>query len=787
MTDFPITAKGDAELSGFIASFAAATAGMASFAGMAGTAATAGIALAAIALVPAVAAAADFQTEMIRLNTLVGISTELMEEFEESILDLAPGLGQTPEELAKAMFAITSGGIRSAQSVDLLVASAQAARIGLGDVTTIARVSTAVLQAFADQNLTAAQAVDIMVGTVREGNLVADELPNAFGRVIGIAGQMGVTFQEVGTFIATFTRLGVSAEIAATSLRATLFSILNPGKEARDTFDSLGLSIQDMRNKIKDDGLTDAMLALLEATGGNLDILSDIIPNIRAMSGVLGVYAAQADQVVQIQKNMNNIFGVTAEGFETVQTTVLNSVAELKAGISTIAVTIGRFFLPPAKVLVDTFVAISNATNLAADATLSLATGAGEGFGELSRQILGVQRDISDLAEDVVGFRAAATLATTEQLLQVLDDVRVQQEEIGRMQIDQEGDPRDLNNRVNLLHAQAEVLKEILATRDDLKPRLDAITVSVENTEEETEAIEKLLAKLEDQLLVQQGLHRQMLINDLDAANATDASRERALAIFDEIAALVEQEKAEKELAKRRKEIAQATERFMVRMARDGARIRKQLFDDRRREEERIGNILSDMMVDRINRALERQQESINIITGSIVDPFEDIIRSMGDAAVEFDEFGRRIRLTEQEIWEQTDEMSEKVSRAFKEMVTNILAEFARLQLERFLIGLLSDLFHPIPDPPAPIPAPPDPTGLDVPDFASSSSISGGSSRRASSAPVVVQQTIYFSPNMIDQKSGQQFLREQSREIMTIIGEGAQRSHQFSRALRGEL
>lgn len=780
MTEFPITAKGDAELSGFISSFAAATAGLASFTTVAGTAVIAGTALAGAMLVPAVAAAADFQAEMVKLNTLVGISSDLMGEFEESILKLAPGLGQTPEELAKAMFAITSGGIRSAESIDLMVASAQAARIGLGDVTTIARVSTAVLQAFADQNLTAAQAVDIMVGTVREGNLVASELPNAFGRVIGIAGQMGVTFEEVGTFIATFTRLGVSAEIAATSLRATLFSILNPGKEARDTFDSIGLSVQGMRDKIKNDGLTDAMLALLEATDGNLDVLSDIIPNIRAMSGVLGVYAAQADQVVEIQDNMNNIFGVTAEGFETVQSTVKNSVAELKASIGTIAVTVGRFFLPPTQLMIDALVTIAGVANDTADSILSFARGSGEAFADLANNIRGFQTDASDLAENVIGFRSDATEASTEALLQTLERIREQQAEIGQMQIDQEGDPRALNNRVNLLAAQADILEDILSTRKDLRPQLDAITVSVQLTQEETEAVEKLIKKLEDQVAVEQGLQRELLETQLTELGATDAHRARALAAFDEKVALEELAESEKELQKRREEIAKAQEQFMEKVARDGARVRRGIFEDRRREEERNADIITDIFIDGINRAAERRQDVAGTITDAIVDPFEDLIRGLGDTSVEFDEFGRRVRQTEQEIFEKTDEITERMAIAFKDMVTNIIAEFARLKLEQALIGFLGNILSPIPNAPAAIPFPGDPTiGLNIPDFSSNLVASEAASQ------VIVQQTINFAPNMIDQQSGEQFIEKHGNKVISIVGEGAQRSSQFASTLRG--
>lgn len=745
MTEFPITAKGDADLAGFISAFAAATAGLATFTTVAGTATLAAGTLVLAGLIPAIDAASDFQAEMIKLNTLVGISTELMGDFEDSILQLAPGLGQTPLELAKAMFAITSGGIRSAESVDLLVASAKAARIGLGDVTTIARVSTATLQAFADQNLTAAQAVDIMVGTVREGNLVAEELPNAFGRVIGIAGQMGVTFQEVGTFIATFTRLGVSAEIAATSLRATLFSILNPGKEARDTFDKLGISVQEMRDKIANQGLTSAMLDLLEATEGNLDILSDIIPNIRAMSGVLGVYAAQAEQVVEIQNNMNNIFGVTNEGFDTVQITVKNSFAQLKASISTLAVTVGRPFLPTTKAIIDALTRIAEASDRAAGRLINFALVTGRRIGNPLTAFAEEEEESAE--ERLARFKLEAREALTGTLLKTLDKVKQSQIELGAAQIDADRDVGGLlNKRVNLLIQQREILEEILGGRDDLNPRLRSLIVSVESTEEDAEAVEKIIDKLRDKLLIEEDLRRVILQNDLAEANATETTRSRALAIFDEIEALKDLKAEEKERLKIQERIEASVARFQERLGRDAVQVRRRIVSERRREEERIANVATLLMIDEINRAMERQQDVMEIVSGSIVDSFEAIIRKTSD-----------------------------VSEAFADMVTNIIAEFARLQLEQALAGFLSSFFFPIPATPGVIPFPDDPTiGLDLP--ALSRAASGGTT-------TIVNQNITFAPNLIDGRSGQAFIRENAGEISRIIADSVRTSGDFAATL----
>ena len=762
MTEFPLVAKGDADLTKFIAAFGVATASLSAFGTAAGAAATAGLGLAVVALVPAIEAASKFQDEIIKLNTLVGISEDLMRDFEESILQLGPALGKSPDELARAMFAITSGGERSAAAVDLLEQSAKAARLGLGDTAVIARVGTAALQAFADQGLTAAEAIDIMVGTVREGNLVAEELPNAFGRVIGIAGQMGVTFEEVGTFMATFTRLGVSSEIAATSLRATLFAILNPGKEARKTFDELGISVEEMQRRIRDDGLTQAMLELLEATEGNLDTLSDIIPNIRAMSGVLGVYAAQADQVVVIQENMNNIFGVTNEGFETIQGTVSNAMAEMTASIDALVISIGGNFLPIAAAMIDSLTMFVDIADGAIGALETMGSAFSDDFRDMSDAMKGFQRDASETAEKLREFAADARETSAQQLQATLAEVEAQKALIGAQQEAGEGDSVANNNRMNLLIGQEKILNALLRERaSELLPKqIEGIRVVVGQTGEQLEATDKLIKKMEEQLLSEEGLEKQILLNELAELNVTEAQQARIISLFDLVEAAEAATEAEKERATQAVKNAVAMNRLATARERQFGRVneRTRVREERAAMAEAV--LATDLMVARISDALDRKAKFAQDVASDITDSFEDIING-----------------------------TTNVADAFGSMVTSILADFARMRIERGLISFLSKLIIPIPNAPGAFPEPViDPTaGLNsLPSIVGPGAINPDLNfSRSGGQQVIVQQTVNFQISAIDGRDMQSALREQAGTILQTVAEGAQNSTGFARALRG--
>jgi len=344
----PLRAPVSADTSGFVSQMGLAVGSLGSLSTAAGVATGALAVFAGVrGLGAAIASAVEFQSEMTRLNTLVGIQADQVRDWEDALLDLAPAVGRTPQELSRALFAITSGGERGSEALDLLEQAAKASAIGLGDTTDIARTATAALQAFGSQGLTAEKAVDVMVATVREGNLEASELAGALGQVTGTAATMGVTFEEVGANVAAFTRLGVNARVATTGLRAILNAILSPSDGAREAFDRLGISIDDMRRKLREDGLNAALVDLLDAADGNLDTIGQLIPNVRALAAALGTAGVQAADLPQIVDSINDSLGTVDEGFETTRGTAAQTFMEFEAAMESFKIEMGRTFLPP--------------------------------------------------------------------------------------------------------------------------------------------------------------------------------------------------------------------------------------------------------------------------------------------------------------------------------------------------------------------------------------------------------------------------------------------------------
>jgi TP901 family phage tail tape measure protein len=260
--------------------------------------------------------ASDFESNMTKAVTLSGLTEEAAARMRDEILQLGPAVGAGPGELSRGLLVVTSTGLRGAEAMQVLGNAAKASAVGLGETDAVARAITAAINSYGKENLSAAQATDILYRTVKAGGAEATELAGVLGRVTGVASQVGVSFQEVGAFIATFTRLGVDAAEATTSLGAVMSTLLKPTQEAEDALKMAGTSIEALRIEVKEKGLTQSLLDLTARFKGNDDALAAIIPNVRALRGVMGTAGAQATTFKDVLAEVSNETDTLEKAFD---------------------------------------------------------------------------------------------------------------------------------------------------------------------------------------------------------------------------------------------------------------------------------------------------------------------------------------------------------------------------------------------------------------------------------------------------------------------------------------
>lgn len=290
--------------------------------------------------------ALDFDKSMTKIRTLVGISGKEVSRFSEEVRNLSKETGVSANELAQALFDITSAGLRGDAALQALEMSAKASAIGLGETKSVASALSGVMNAYAGSNLSAAEATDILLKTVREGKLEAETLAPVLGRVTPLAAQLGIGFEEVGASIATFTKLGVSAEEAATGLRGVLNAIIKPTGEAELALKSYGLSIEKIRKMAGERGLMLTLKHLMETFGDNDQAIASMFGNVRALTTVLGTAGAQAETYEQVLNSLTDSQGALNEAFEVVENTASFQLAQAMQQLKDAMIELGQALVP---------------------------------------------------------------------------------------------------------------------------------------------------------------------------------------------------------------------------------------------------------------------------------------------------------------------------------------------------------------------------------------------------------------------------------------------------------
>ena len=273
-------------------------------------------------IVNSIGAAAAYEAQMAQIRALTGATSEDTDLLKGSIREMQKSLPKSSKELGAGAYFILSSGITDASdAADVLKIAAKASTVGLGDTAVVADALTTVLNAYQMEAGQAGRVTDVLMQAVKDGKAEADAFSSVLGRVVPIAAQMGISFEEVAANMATFTRLGVSAEEAATGLRGVMTQLLKPSEEAKELLAGVGLSMQQIREQVREKGLAAVLQDLIARFQGNEEAISTLFPDVRGLTNVLATAGVQGEAYTEILGNMGIATGNLERGFEEVSST----------------------------------------------------------------------------------------------------------------------------------------------------------------------------------------------------------------------------------------------------------------------------------------------------------------------------------------------------------------------------------------------------------------------------------------------------------------------------------
>lgn len=209
-------------------------------------------------MVASAKAAADFQSQLVLLQTHAGASQQTMVTLGGYILKVAGQLGFDPTSLAEAVYHVQSAmtslpkSLQTAQTDEqVLYASAQLAAIGHANLEDSVNAVTKAFVVYQKDGYDAASITAIFNKTVGEGNMRLQDLNQAFaGGILPISEQAGISLQSLGAALATMTDEGIPAARAATYLRSAIIQMTQPSNAATAALEAIGVSANDTKSQI---------------------------------------------------------------------------------------------------------------------------------------------------------------------------------------------------------------------------------------------------------------------------------------------------------------------------------------------------------------------------------------------------------------------------------------------------------------------------------------------------------------------------------------------------------
>ncbi len=275
-----------------------------------------GPALAAVAVgLASVKMGVEFEDSMSKIERLVGVSGKQVDKWKKSILELGPKVGRSPKELADAMFFITSAGLRGKKALDVLEASAKASAAGLGETKEVADAVTSAMNAYGPQVVSASKATDVLTGTVKAGKLEASELAPALGKVLPVASELGVSFEDVGGAVAALSLKGLNASEAVTGLRGIMNKLIKPTSQGKEALEKVGLSADDLRKSVKTKGLLATLVDMKKKFGGNSEQIGKVFEDVEALNAVLSLTNDGGKEAAGVFEKVSDSADLTEEAF----------------------------------------------------------------------------------------------------------------------------------------------------------------------------------------------------------------------------------------------------------------------------------------------------------------------------------------------------------------------------------------------------------------------------------------------------------------------------------------
>lgn len=200
--------------------------------------------------------AGDFEASTTRLVTSAGEVKGNLDMVRSGILSMAGEVGNSAEELSKALYTIESGGQHGAEGLKVLRAAAEGAKTENADLVTVADAVTSVLVDYHLKADDAAMVTSKLVAATSAGKTTFQDLSGAMSAVLPVASAAHVSLDDILGDLAAMTVHGMSAQQSAQNLSDVIRHMQNPTQVQTKELALMGISAQNLADDLSSKGLS---------------------------------------------------------------------------------------------------------------------------------------------------------------------------------------------------------------------------------------------------------------------------------------------------------------------------------------------------------------------------------------------------------------------------------------------------------------------------------------------------------------------------------------------------
>lgn len=297
----------------------------------------------------AVNAAAEYQTQLANISTLLtGTEAEVAArtaEIGDQVLEISNKTGVVTDNLTDGMYQVISAFGDSADAASILETAAKSAAAGNATTADSINLLSAVTKGYGDTSAAAVQkAADLSFATVRLGQTSFPELAASMGKVIPLAGTLGLEQEQLFGAMATLTGVTGSTAEVVTQLKATMQGFLSPSKNMQAALASMGY--ESGQALLESKGLQGALDALKDSVHRDELAFAGLFSSVEAQTAVLAMAGTQSENLASKTAEMYEAAGAADTAFQRQTNTLKYTVQTVKNLGKNFLTQIGTNILP---------------------------------------------------------------------------------------------------------------------------------------------------------------------------------------------------------------------------------------------------------------------------------------------------------------------------------------------------------------------------------------------------------------------------------------------------------